>query len=103
MVPECATRPGQVLSDERFRAVAAGETATCGITRFGRPFCWGDNWLGQIGAYPDMSADRPTPVPGARTYLTIRVSGTGVCAQASDGRLDCWGGGRRIPAAIAGP
>lgn len=98
----------RVETDQSFHAVSGGWFHTCGLTRNGRVFCWGDNEWGQLGIegvgrlltplVPATIVDR-VPPPGllARALVVesrVRVlsAGTGhTCAVATGGSLFCWG------------
>jgi alpha-tubulin suppressor-like RCC1 family protein len=57
--------PTAVPGGLTFRALAAGDEHTCGITTDNRVYCWGENWYGQLGtgSYYDRS-NVPVPVLG---------------------------------------
>lgn len=58
-----AARP--VAGGRSFASIAAGDFFTCGLTRSGEIYCWGDNTHGQLGvAEPAIS---PLPVRVAAT------------------------------------
>jgi len=41
--------PGAAAAPLVCRAVSAGDTHTCGVTRDDRAWCWGHNFTGQLG------------------------------------------------------
>jgi alpha-tubulin suppressor-like RCC1 family protein len=45
----CSVYPVLVLGGVKFKALDAGLNHTCGISMADEVWCWGDNWLGQLG------------------------------------------------------
>jgi alpha-tubulin suppressor-like RCC1 family protein len=69
-----------VSGGQRFVALAAGSTFTCGLTTARVVFCWGFGF-----------ASTPASVTGTLP-MTRLVAGNGhACALATDQRLHCWG------------
>jgi alpha-tubulin suppressor-like RCC1 family protein len=52
-----------VLGGLTFKALAVGRTHTCGITTNNHVWCWGDNYVGEIGA----------PTPGQTTGIPVKA------------------------------
>jgi alpha-tubulin suppressor-like RCC1 family protein len=44
--PAAATAPAPPV----FRSISAGANHTCGVTTSSRAYCWGSNFLGQLGS-----------------------------------------------------
>jgi alpha-tubulin suppressor-like RCC1 family protein len=100
--PVVETAPAVLASSAAlvFRQVSAGGDHTCGVTTGDRAYCWGDNFMGQlgIGAYAnqfcmdwDDCVTRPAPVVGG---LRLRVVSAGFrhsCGITTDDRAYCWG------------
>jgi alpha-tubulin suppressor-like RCC1 family protein len=76
--------------------VAAGEEFTCARKRDGTVWCWGDNFMGQLGT-GDTSVQAVTiPAPVAAlgaTVADVAAGGERACARLGDGTLWCWGNG----------
>jgi alpha-tubulin suppressor-like RCC1 family protein len=49
----------------RFRQVSAGSGHTCRVTTGGLAYCWGVNFLGQLGDGTTITRRRPVAVAGA--------------------------------------
>jgi hypothetical protein len=88
----------QVLWDD-WKSVSAGGTHSCGVTAFGRVYCWGNNVSGQLGS-PGGDALRPRAIdlsntPGGNTLRFISVSAgerhTCGVTGATEGPVYCWG------------
>jgi alpha-tubulin suppressor-like RCC1 family protein len=80
----------------RFRQVAGAGSHSCGLTQGGSVYCWGSNYLGQLGDGTVSDRDRPTPVAVGEGLQRGRVAAiaagyTHTCALTVDGRLFCWG------------
>jgi hypothetical protein len=76
----------------RFVALSGGDLHTCGLTREGRAYCWGDNTNGQLGAgIPTPSTSAPTRVATTQTFAIIAAGSSTTCALTADGTPWCWG------------
>jgi alpha-tubulin suppressor-like RCC1 family protein len=100
-----------------FRALAAGDLFTCGLAEDGRAWCWGTNYLGQLGARtaetcPDGTvtdaacSTRPVAVAGGHRFAGLAAGADHACAVTQDGSAFCWGnaadgvlGAERVPEA----
>jgi alpha-tubulin suppressor-like RCC1 family protein len=58
--------PGPVSGNLVWQRVNIGATGShaCGITTAGTPYCWGDNFVGQVGDSTTDQRSVPTPVQG---------------------------------------
>jgi alpha-tubulin suppressor-like RCC1 family protein len=67
--------------------------SNCILTTNGTAECWGDNEFGQIGDDSVIDRTFPTPVimPANRTFTSITMGGTFVCAIDDIGNAWCWG------------
>lgn len=92
--------PMPVAGGFSFVSISAGERFTCGATRSGDAYCWGQNHLGQLGApasercsggYP--CATRPQRVPLSARVHTVSAGDSRTCALGEGGAVYCWGGG----------
>lgn len=83
-------------------AISAGDTHTCAALDNGAPYCWGDDFDGQLGdGPPNTGSGTPSPVslPPARKAIAISAGGSfsggqHSCAILDDGSATCWGLGR---------
>jgi alpha-tubulin suppressor-like RCC1 family protein len=94
-VPVTVTGPGGAGYLANIDRLTSGYAHTCGLTRDGDTYCWGDDQVGQLG---DGTAPRVLPaaaIPARVAGLPRMVSlGSGwyhTCAIAVDGTLWCWG------------
>ncbi len=83
-----ATTP---LPSARAKAIAAGGSHTCALTRAGIVECWGSNRAGQLG--DGTTADRrfPVAVSALAGVAAIAAGGSFTCARSSAGGVACWG------------
>jgi hypothetical protein len=65
VIVPCSSRPVPVAGALAFRAVAAGRFHTCGVTTDKVAYCWGGNFLGQLGigtlTGPELCSPSGTP------------------------------------------
>ncbi|MBU1510547.1 hypothetical protein KKD52_09320 [Myxococcota bacterium] len=80
--------PVKVLSFNA-RAVACGQSHTCGIKSDNSLWCWGANDVNQLG-YSGSGNTIPVQVPGF-TANAITAGANHTCAILGDGKARCWG------------
>ena len=85
--------PERVESDQSFVSVGIGALTACALTDEGRVYCWGDNYVGEMGRPPDelRRSDVPVPIVGDRTYRSLHMNGPFACAFGTDDLVYCWG------------
>jgi alpha-tubulin suppressor-like RCC1 family protein len=83
-----ATSGGQLYS-----AIAAGDSHTCALASpGGDAWCWGYNYVGQLGDGSGSNRRIPVAVSGGRSYSAIATGEDHTCALASPGGVPwCWG------------
>ena len=95
----------QAKEPPAFRAMTAGDQFTCGITAADRAFCWGANYLGQLGTprTAGQCSDAviagecsrfPLPVAGDVRFASVRAGKTHACGIDLDAVAWCWGESR---------
>ncbi len=73
-------------------AISAGDTFTCALTTFGKPYCWGANYASQLGDETLNQSSTPVEVIGLPNGITSISTGAGhSCVQLGTGKLSCWG------------
>jgi alpha-tubulin suppressor-like RCC1 family protein len=82
----------------KWRTITAGAFHSCGILTNGTAWCWGANYLGQLGSGSTVNSAVPTPVSNPGPWTAISAGGVTVdlshtCAIAASGRAWCWGSG----------
>ena len=82
------------LDGKSFTAVRTGGNHTCALTD-GKPYCWGDNFLGQLGSATPDDSDVPVPVVTsgalAGKAITALTLGNAFSCVVADGQPICWG------------
>ncbi len=118
-VPCVVRSPAPRLTRVPAKAVAAGSSYSCALTRPGAVECWGDNHFGQLGngtiSSPNQATPQPVPIDGLRRgVLSVSTGAQAACALLSSRRVECWGYGasgqlggtgrnsRPVPKPIAG-
>jgi alpha-tubulin suppressor-like RCC1 family protein len=57
--------PRQVVGGHSFALLTAGDDATCGLTATGAAYCWGYNYVGQLGDGSEHDSSKPILVRDA--------------------------------------
>ena len=68
-----------------------GPSHACALTADGVAYCWGDNYLGQLGNGTTTASRVPVAVAGGHVFDAISVGGQFTCAIARGGDAYCWG------------
>ena len=102
MTYACNTQPVPVAGGLAFTSIESGQYFACGLTASDTVYCWGSNWLGQLGRLspPDQCGEAtsgfypcnqtPRPIESPLTFNVISVGSDHVCG-ISAGRAYCWG------------
>jgi len=86
------TSPAPVAGGMRFSTVSAGEGLhTCGLTTTGTPYCWGDNFYGEVGDGSTINRSAPAAVNTAFTFVAAAAGGSHSCGRTTSAGLYCWG------------
>lgn len=83
-------------------SITVGLARMCGVV-VGKPYCWGDNSIGQLGNGTTDNTAVTAPVRvlqedgvlAGRNVIKISAGVSHTCAVTSDGKLFCWGGNGR--------
>jgi len=81
--------PVRVLGGHSFVELDVESTHSCGRTREGTLWCWGNNVHGELG--DGSTVHRSTPVQVSGTYSSVAVGEWHTCAIGTDGITYCWG------------
>ena len=84
-------KPTEVKGDLLWRQLAPGLFHTCGVTTDFKLYCWGDNSVGQIGAYGERFSRVPVQVGTDDDWESIDAGDFFTCARKMDSSLWCWG------------
>ncbi len=88
--PMAVLMPG----DTRFSNLSSRHDTTCALDLFGKAWCWGINYYGQLGVGTiGGSQGLPSAVimPASGEFSSISVGSFHVCALGTDGQAFCWG------------
>lgn len=86
-----------VAGDHQFRVITAGVAFSCALDQAGKAWCWGDNFVGQLGIGEDGRLNQPSQrsVPTAvltnETFVAIASQGGHTCALTPAETVWCWG------------
>jgi hypothetical protein len=83
------------IEGDPIKAVAAGFSHACALSRGGQVYCLGANSHGQLGnGTKTESVSIPSAVPTNLTFQSLTAGGWHTCALTSSGSAYCWGGGK---------
>jgi hypothetical protein len=85
--------PELVAGGLGFVEVSTGRFHACGRTGAGAVYCWGLNFLGQLGNGTMTTSTTPVAVTGGLTFTSVSAGGFHTCAVATNQAVYCWGGG----------
>lgn len=79
-----------------FLSVTAGGSHSCAVANTGRVYCWGANYMGQLGVSKGTHYTGPklelVPLPaGAVSFSKVEAGGWHTCGLDNIGRVYCWG------------
>jgi alpha-tubulin suppressor-like RCC1 family protein len=115
--------PAAVVRSRIFNTLSAGGDHACGIEEQvrrepsgsaivtgGPAYCWGGNWLGQLGDGTTTNPTQPVAVAGGLVFQAISAGTSHTCGLTTEGAAFCWGAdgygatSARLtnPAAVAG-
>ncbi|MGH7594683.1 MAG: RCC1 domain-containing protein [Gemmatimonadales bacterium] len=103
--------PVAVSGSLQFTQLTAGGAHVCGLDLTGMAYCWGNNFVGQLGI-GNFGAEgghsltaQPMLVGTSERFTAITAAGAHTCALTSAGQVWCWGasdGGALVPGLAAG-
>ncbi|MBO1756768.1 putative Ig domain-containing protein [Allobranchiibius sp. CTAmp26] len=101
------SRPVQVVGlTSGVTELANTADGSCAVRTDGTVWCWGNNWLGQLGdGGSERESNRPVQVTGLTSAVAHLVpETTGMCAVLSGGGVMCWGdnGGGELGNGVVG-
>jgi alpha-tubulin suppressor-like RCC1 family protein len=86
-------KPSAVSGGRSYRQLRAGAHHVCAVTFGDVAYCWGDNFLGQLGV-PRTTSSSGVPVKvvtGGPAFHRIIPGGAHTCALTTGQALYCWG------------
>lgn len=90
----CSKAPVAAARGLRFRMLAAGWVANCGVSVDGRTYCWGGGAIDSKGYLGDGALRRskaPVRVRSDSVFVSVTVGDGHACALTASGRAFCWG------------
>ena len=75
-------------------ALSVGVNFLCALNSDGEVYCWGYNFVGQLGSMSLLADDHsrvPLKVDGIDDAIFISAGGVHTCVVHSDGSVSCWG------------
>jgi len=85
-----ADSEGRSIPLDRVTALTAGSQHTCALREDGRVYCWGSNYLGQLGRVKGESATEAV-FSGLTEVLAVSAGGWHTCAIRREGGTICLG------------
>jgi len=74
-----------------FAQLSAASDHTCGITTDNRLYCWGSNFVGQVGDGTTTDRLRPTPIATGLRFRQVSTGSYATCVLTTEYRAYCWG------------
>jgi alpha-tubulin suppressor-like RCC1 family protein len=73
-------------------SISASDYHICASLTSGQVYCWGDNWIGQLGDGTTTDRNQPVQVYGiSSNALTVAAGSSHSCVALQDGSVLCWG------------
>ena len=95
----CARTPVAVTGGHTFTQINSSEELqeghVCAITTAADAYCWGKNFLGQVGDGTTIDRAAPTLVIGGHKFIDIATGGAQTCGVTTERELYCWGNNSR--------
>jgi len=95
---QCMWTPIAVTGSYTWRSALPASYHTCGIAADGSAFCWGGNWVGQLGngttagsQFSPVPQPTPVAVTGGLAFRSLSPGLAHTCAIATTGVAYCWG------------
>jgi alpha-tubulin suppressor-like RCC1 family protein len=93
--------PARTLGLTDVSMLTAGGRHNCALKTDRTVWCWGANWMGQLGDGTTELRSSPMQVPGLPPAIWVEAGWKHTCAIAEDGTLWCWGLNANSQLAIA--
>ena len=74
-----------------YSSIAAGEGHSCALTAGGDAYCWGSNFVGELGDGTQEHRGTPVKVQSSVKFTDISAGLGHTCALTSDSKVYCWG------------
>ncbi|HKP49122.1 MAG TPA: hypothetical protein VJU17_03835 [Gemmatimonadales bacterium] len=85
--------PTLIPGNFTFTALTAGNGHTCGVTTSGATYCWGSNFIGQLGiGTTSAPVTTPTLLQGVPALSLVVAGADHTCGLTPAGAAWCWGG-----------
>ena len=83
--------PVQVGSDADWSHLCSGGAHSCAVRENGTLWCWGRNFMGELGVGDDEVRAAPEQVGEHADWQTVQCGSRITCGIREDGSLWCWG------------
>ena len=90
-IGELDSLPQAAAGATTFSQLATGGNQTCGISKSGTTYCWGDNGAGELGNNTTTNSGTPVVVQGSHSFVQVVTDGGFSCGLTSAGAAWCWG------------
>jgi alpha-tubulin suppressor-like RCC1 family protein len=71
--------------------LSVGLAHACAVAATGAAYCWGNNYVGQLGTGDSAPSRVPAPVAGAHAFRSVSAGESHTCGVTTSGATWCWG------------
>lgn len=99
-----AQSPRVIAPSGHFLTIAAGGAFSCAIAAADSVvYCWGANFLGQLGDATTIQHSLPQPIADTTRYVALALGTAHACGLNTRGEARCWGVDQFGELGVAGP
>lgn len=75
----------------KLTSISSGAGHSCGVSPAGGAYCWGSNYVGELGNGTTQASEKPVPVSGNAEFKSVGTGLSFSCGLTREGDVYCWG------------